>query len=137
MNTQTPQMLQVSITPSTRKGGNGHWKSEHVLTCGGGRYRFGLGYVDSTGVCRREYMGPEVPGPHGFAYGLSWAITSDPRMSTGAAIRSNEEKGIEHPVEEGDLVRFADDVFRVHIDRGEWIELAHVGVYGFTSDTEG
>jgi len=90
-------------------------------------YRFGIGYVDETGECRRVYQGPIEPGPYAYTYGLSVGITADPSMSTAAEHERNAAQNLEIQVEDGQLLQLGFHLFRVRYVRDQWIELDHVG----------
>lgn len=62
------ETIKIPTRPSRYKSQPGHWREQEgvVLQLKGTRRRYGLGYVDSTGECRRVYQGPILPGPYAF-----------------------------------------------------------------------
>lgn len=119
--------LIPAIRPTRYTRERGKWDVDLTITRGAGRYRFNVGYIDPTGECRRVHGGPIVPGPYAYAFGLGTAITADPRMSTAYEADMQRGLGIEHEVNEGDLIQLGYELFRVRFDRDQWIELDHAG----------
>ena len=75
-----------------------------------------ISWTPADGCSRREFQGPILPGPYAAPFGLATVI--DNYGGTGAEIRRNEAAGLEHLVEEGDLVRIDGYTHTVRISGG-------------------
>jgi len=92
-----------------------------ALTLKGTHRRYTVFGWDATGEGHVVSFGPMVPGPLAFAN----------ERVTGISAHPIPEKDTFIEVEEGDLLRIRDDVYRVRVDRRQYIELDHVGSYVF------
>jgi len=93
-----------------------------ALTLLGTHRHYSIFGWDATGEGRVVQNGPMVSGPIAYAN----------ERATVIALHSIPESDTFIEVVDGDRLRFRDDVFEVHVDRGQWIELHHVGSYEFT-----
>jgi hypothetical protein len=78
--------------------------------------RYRISWTPADGCSRRVYQGPVLPGPYAAPFELATVIDND--GGTGAEIRRNEAAGLEHFVEEGDLVRIDGYLHTVRISQG-------------------
>jgi hypothetical protein len=105
--TATTTIHDLPVEPD-RYGTTGRWgfphrdgvNASHVVTVGSSSTRFGYGYVDPTGSCRRDFGGPIEAGPYAYLFGLASVLL-------GAEYR-RPEPPVEIHVEVGDYVRFPD-----------------------------
>jgi hypothetical protein len=82
-----------------------------------------ISWTPADGLSRREFQGPILPGPYAAPFELSTVIDND--GGTGAEIRRNEAAGLEHLVEDGDLVRIDGYIHTVSIIGGHlYLDLA-------------
>lgn len=75
-----------------------------------------ISWTPADGCSRRVYQGPVLPGPYAAPFELATVIDND--GGTGAEIRRNEAAGLEHLVEDGDLVRIDGYLHFVRISQG-------------------
>ncbi len=72
----------------------------HVVEVGTCSTKFGYGYIDSTGTCRRTHGGPVEAGPHAYLFGLATVLL-------GPGYQRPTPPTVIH-AEVGDEVRFPD-----------------------------
>lgn len=89
------------------------------MTFPNGRYRHGIGFVAKGDEGTRLDGGPKVPGPWGFAYGLSTVVTSHPACGSGYESAKGRANGTEFAVKTGDLLVFEDVIYQVETYRYE------------------
>src|SRR5690348_1075401 len=68
--------------------------------------RFKFGFVGPDGACRREHMGPVLPGPYAYGFPLASCIAANPEHGTWGEMRRNKAAGTERDAEIGDVVVF-------------------------------
>lgn len=127
------------LTPS-RYNDQGQYESEAIVTvqlrAGWRPHRFGLGFVDETGECRREYGKPMEPGPYAYAFGLSTCISSDPRMGTGAEMRAARAAGLVIDAELGDVLVFPGSLWRIDRAHNDNLKLVQVNLVPVAAATD-
>lgn len=114
-----PEAIEI---PIDRPDGR---RSTHVLSLKGTYHRFAVGRIAEGSEGRQVTDGPMVPGPWAYAYGLASVI--DCHGGTGAEIERNQAEQREHEVTEGSRVRIDGVIYRVSVERGEFLNLTEVG----------
>jgi hypothetical protein len=78
--------------------------------------RFGVGAIPVGGKGRKVSMGPEIDGPWAFTFGLCAVIDNNPE-------RRKAERDADLMIDEGTLLRIDAKVYRVRIERREYVNL--------------
>lgn len=128
-NNNSKNSNATQVIQATREAGpfDPSWpKFDTVLQIAGTYFRHGVGAVLEGHSGRKVDQGPRVPGPWAYAFPLCTSISSSPEMGTGADIKRNKAAGVEFTVDEGDLVEVEGVVYRVKLDRRQWIKLEAV-----------
>lgn len=93
------------------------WDSPMVLSIPsayqGHQTRFAIFYIGANGITRHIQGGPIEPGPHAMLIAKGTAITANPAMSSAAERARNQAAGLEHDLDEGDLVRIDGRVYQI------------------------
>jgi hypothetical protein len=92
---------------------------DRKLALKGTYHRFGIGAIPRGFSGRKESFGPEVPGPWAFAFGLATVIDNRPDLRAA-------ERAQDLEVSEGSLLMIDGVVYRVVVERREFIKLVAV-----------
>ena len=91
--------------------------SDARLSLRGTTFRFGVGAVPMGAEGRKEMNGELVPGPWALAFELATVMDGTVKDHSADVI-----------VEEGTLLEIDNVVYKVRVDRGQWIELKDVAI---------
>jgi hypothetical protein len=83
---------------------------------------FGVGAVPRGSAGRQVHKGPLVDGPWAYAYGMPVCIVADP----AARARDKQERDDALRVEAGDEIEIDRVIYRVEIERGEYVNFVKV-----------
>lgn len=90
--------------------------------------RFKFGFVGPDGECRRQHMGPVLPGPYAYGFPLAGVIAANPEHGTWGEMRRNKAAGTEIEAAIGDEVVFRGYRYRIERAPNDNIELVLVGM---------
>lgn len=103
--------MKTTTIPTTPSPEVGHFKTDHVLNVGSGRYH--LGGWTKDGVGRIKTGAGKVAGPYAFAIRACTVIAANPAQGTAAESRRKQAEGTEHVLEIGDFVLLAGTLYEI------------------------